>query len=278
MKRKARALFCTGLAVILLSTELYGCADRTKSADEGVLTTTETTTVTTTETTTEDLSTTFPVKAVRAVYTGLKKDADGDYPYKIAEYSTHYNANNETRTANVRASAKKVNNIVVPDGYVFSFNQVVGKRTVIAGFEEASVIRDGEFVDGLGGGICQTSSTIFEAVLRANCKIVERTNHSLEVFYVPLGGDATVDWGSKDFQFKNNLGTDIRLSMTCSDGTLTCSVWAKEKVDVGEVKIDITQEGEDYILTRTVNGEKNYETKSRYDKPKESTTAAQKQN
>ena len=89
---------------------------------------------------------------------------------------------------------------------------------------------------------------------------------------MPLGGDATVSWGSQDFQFKNNLGTPIRLTVTCKSGTLRCAVWAKNKVALGDVKIDITQKGEQYILTRTVNGEKNYETKSKYAEPK--TTAA----
>ena len=268
MKRGSKALTCFVLVFILVCALFSGCTDRMRGETESESKTTTTTTTTTTATTTEDLSTTFPENPTGTIYTALEKDADGDYPNKIAEYSTYYNPNNETRTTNVKAAADKANNIVVPDGYVFSFNQVVGKRTVIAGYDEATVILDGEFVDGLGGGVCQTSSTIFEAVLRANCKIVERNNHSLEVSYVPLGGDATVDWGSKDFQFKNTLGTDIRLKMQCSEGKLTCSIWAKEAVDTGEVVIDIQQKGEEYILTRTVNGEKNYETKSKYSEPK----------
>ncbi len=273
MKRRAKTLWCVALAVLLVAAMLGGCSPMTAdSGGDAAATTEETTTETTTATTTEDLSTTFPENGRAYVYTGLEKGDSDSYPYKIAEYATHYNPNNETRTHNVRTAANKVDGIVVPSGYVFSFNQVVGKRTVVAGYEEASVIKDGEFVDGLGGGVCQTSSTIFEAVLRANCKIVERHPHSLKVSYVPLGGDATVSWGSQDFQFKNSLDTDIQLRLSCSDGTLTCSVWAKEAIDVGEVNIEITEKDETYYLTRTVGGEKNYDTKSKYGEPK--TTAA----
>jgi vancomycin resistance protein YoaR len=93
---------------------------------------------------------------------------------------------------------------------------------------------------------------------------VSRTNHSLEISYVPLGGDATVQWNSKDFQFKNTLGCDIRLTMTCNNGNLTCTVYAKENVNVGDVKINIKKSDNQYILTRTVNGKQNYRTTSVY--------------
>ena len=116
--------------------------------------------------------------------------------------------------------------------------------------------------------MCQVSSTIFECVLRANVEIVARTNHTLEIGYVPLGGDATVQWNSKDFKFKNTLGTDLRLKMTCSGGKLTCSVWSKKKIDVGDVKIKITSSNGSYTLTRTVNGKQNYRTTSKYKKAK----------
>ena len=124
----------------------------------------------------------------------------------------------QARTENLKVSADKINNICIPEEKVFSFNQTVGKRTVTAGYESAKVIKDGEFVDGLGGGVCQVSSTIFECVLRANVEIVARTNHTLEIGYVPLGGDATVQWKKKKKKFKNTLGTDLRLKMTRSGG------------------------------------------------------------
>lgn len=237
--------------------------------------TSETTTETTTKpTTTEDLDTTFKENKTQKVYPGLSKDSEGDYPYKLATYTSYYRSSDETRTANLKAAVSKLNNIKIPNDAVFSFNQTVGKRTVTAGYKTAKVINGGEFVDGLGGGVCQVSSTLFECVLRANVEIVYRTYHSLEIGYVPLGGDATVQWNSKDFKFKNNLGCDVRIKMTCENGKLTCSLYGKEDVRVDGVKIDITKKGDEYILTRTVNGKQNYRTVSRYKKPKPSTTKA----
>lgn len=265
MKReKVCKIFCIILSIVIIAASFAGCSEKSNGSDDE----SKTTTTTTTTTTTENLETTFPETATQKVYEGLKKDSDGDYPYKLAEYTSTYAASNKTRTENLKVSADKINNICIPEEKVFSFNQTVGKRTVTAGYESAKVIKDGEFVDGLGGGVCQVSSTIFECVLRANVEIVARTNHTLEIGYVPLGGDATVQWNSKDFKFKNTLGTDLRLKMTCSGGKLTCSVWSKKKIDVGDVKIKITSSNGSYTLTRTVNGKQNYRTTSKYKKAK----------
>lgn len=270
------------LCFVLFCTAFAGCSHFKDFNVFGKPTTTEaetsttqtTTTETTTVTTTEDPDTTFAENETRKIYPGLVKDKSDAYSYLIAQYTTQYRASDTTRTANLAAAVDKIDNIVVPSGQVFSFNQTVGKRTVTAGYEEAKVIKDGEFVDGLGGGVCQVSSTIFEAVLRANVKIVTRTCHSLEISYVPLGGDATVQWNSCDFQFENTTGTDIRLNMHCNGGKLTCEVYAKEALDVGKVNINIYKDGDKYVLTRTVNGEENYRTVSKYAKPKPTTTKA----
>lgn len=228
----------------------------------------QTTEETTEERTTEDLGTTFEEDETRTIYDGLYRDSNGDYPYEIASYTTHYDSSNTTRTSNLKASVKSINNIVVPKDCVFSFNQIVGKRTVTAGYDTAKIIVNNEFVDGLGGGVCQVSSTIFECVLRANVEIVERSNHSLVITYTPLGGDAAVQWNTQDFQFKNTLNCNVRLSMSCGDGSLTCKLFADKKVDVGNVKIDISGSGMDYTLVRYVNGKKNYSTNSHYQEQK----------
>ncbi len=266
MNKILKRLFCIALAAVMLCGALAGCSAR---APEEETTEAETTTTEpTTPTTTEDPATTFPENETRKIYPALEKDAEGSYPYKIAEYSTYYNGNEAERTANLKVAANRVNNLVVKSGEVFSFNQNVGKRTVTAGYATAKVISDGEFVDGLGGGVCQVSSTIFQCVLRANVKIVARSYHSLEIGYVPLGGDATVQWNSVDFQFENSLNTDIRLVMYAGSGKLTCEAWAKDNVDVGDVKIEIKADGKDYVLNRYVDGVCNYTTRSRYAKPK----------
>lgn len=276
MKHSKKSILALAMVVIII-VSLVGCAntssDDSTDANETTKPTTSTTITTTTTTTTENMDTTFAESSTRQVYPALKKDKEGSYPYKLAEYSTYYDASNETRSSNMAKAVSRINNLRLAKGATFSFNQTVGKRTITSGYKEAHVIANGELTDGLGGGICQVSSTIFEAVLRANLEIVSRTNHSLSIAYVPAGGDATVDWNSKDFQFRNSLNSDIRLKMVCSGGKITCTVYAKKNVKVGDVKIKIEQEGEDdYVLTRTVNGKKNYETKSHYQKPKPTTT------
>ena len=269
--KKALSVFC---AVLLISVMLVGCNPNANVTADTSSTTKPTTTTTTTARTTEDLSTTFREAQTNTIYPVLVQNSDDSFDYKLATYKTYYDSSNSTRTTNIKNAVKKLNNLVIPSGSVFSFNQVVGKRTVLAGYEEAKVVQGDEFVDGLGGGICQVSSTIFQAVLRSNLEIKVRACHSLEISYVPLGGDATVQWNSQDFQFKNNLGSDIRLKVSAESGTLTCSVYAKEKQNIGNVKVDIKKNGKECVLTRTVDGKQNYTTYSKYSKPKPTTTKA----
>lgn len=267
-----KKLLAVVLASVILTAALAGCSE---SADVNATADTEKTTTTTTTTTrtTEDINTTFKEASTGTVYPALNKDADGDYPYRLSTYTTYYDVKNSTRTKNIDNAVSKLDNLLIPDGSTFSFNQTVGKRTVLAGYEEAKVVQGDEFVDGLGGGICQVSSTVFQAALRANLNITVRACHSLEISYVPLGADATVQWNSQDFQFKNNSGTDIRMSITAKNGTMTCSIYAKEDIDIGDVEIKVSKNGSEYVLTRTVNGEVNYTTYSKYSKAKTTTTA-----
>lgn len=267
-----KKLLAVVLASVILTAVLAGCSE---SADVNATADTEKTTTTTTTTTrtTEDINTTFKEASTGTVYPALNKDANGDYPYRLSTYTTYYDVKNSTRTKNIDNAVSKLDNLLIPDGSTFSFNQTVGKRTVLAGYEEAKVVEGDEFVDGLGGGICQVSSTVFQAALRANLNITVRACHSLEISYVPLGADATVQWNSQDFQFKNNSGTDIRMSITAENGTMTCSIYAKEDIDIGDVEIKVSKNGSEYVLTRTVNGEVNYTTYSKYSKAKTTTTA-----
>ena len=268
-KKRSKNIIAVLLVLTIIICTVTGCTAGGDKKEETNETTTETTTK---PTTTEDLETTFKESDTMKVYPGLSKDSEGDYPYELATYTSYYRSSDETRTANLKAAVSKLNNIKIPDDAVFSFNQTVGKRTITAGYETAKVINGGEFVDGLGGGVCQVSSTLFECVLRANVEIVYRTNHSLEIGYVPLGGDATVQWNSKDFKFKNTLGCDVRIKMTCEGGKLTCKLYGKKDVKPNNVKINIKKDGDQYILTRTVDGEQNYRTVSKYSKPKPTTT------
>ena len=122
-------------------------------------------------------------------------------------------------------------------GEEFSYNKVVGERTFANGFKEASVYTSSGVVNGLGGGICQVSSTLYNAVLHANLEIVERRNHRYAVSYVPLGRDATVAYGSIDFRFKNNRTYPIKVVSYAQNGVLNISIMGIKEATEYEVLI-----------------------------------------
>lgn len=128
-----------------------------------------------------------------------------------ATFATSFDASDINRSANIRISARKLNGYIVYPGQTFSFNEVVGPRDKEHGFKEALEIVDGEFVPGIGGGVCQLSSTLYNAVLLSNLAIVERSNHSKPLGYVGLGRDATVAYGVLDFKFLNNTSSPVMI-------------------------------------------------------------------
>lgn len=158
------------------------------------------------------------------------------FPYLISSFSTRYDASNTNRSTNLRIAAEKINGKVLMPGEVFSYNKTVGKRTVEEGYKDAKIYADGGVVDGLAGGICQISSTLYNAVLLANLEIVERRNHSYTTSYVAAGRDATVVWGAIDFQFKNSRNYPIKIEASVKNG-------------VAEFKIHGMQEEQEYEIS-----------------------------
>ena len=128
------------------------------------------------------------------------------------------------RRNNVRLSADLVNGTILNDGDLFDYNLVVGERTTARGFGAAASYVNGQTVDTVGGGICQTSSTIYLAALLANLEIVERYNHRFYPGYITLGMDATVSWGGPEFRFRNNTGYPIRIDAHYDRGRLTVTI------------------------------------------------------
>lgn len=122
----------------------------------------------------------------------------------IGDYTTFFNPQDVPRTRNLRLAAMAMDNHLIPPGHVFSFNDVVGERTETAGYLPAFVFVDQAAIKDNGGGICQDSSTLFQAVKQARLHIVEKHTHSLPVTYVLKGQDATVSFGILDFRFQNN--------------------------------------------------------------------------
>ena len=128
------------------------------------------------------------------------------------------------RISNVKLSASSINGYVMNTGDVFSYNGVVGKRTAANGYQPAPAYVKGETVDEIGGGICQTSSTLYLACLRGNLEITERHAHRYIPAYIAAGMDATVSWGGPDYKFTNNTNYPIKIVTTYADGYLTVKV------------------------------------------------------
>ncbi|WP_062047010.1 VanW family protein [Bacillus sp. JCM 19034] len=117
-------------------------------------------------------------------------------------------------------------------GEVFSFNTTVGKRTIERGYLPAPIIIRGELSEGVGGGICQVSSTLFNAVDLAHLKVIQRYSHSKQVPYVPPGRDATVSWYGPDFSFQNNYNQPILIRSFVSGGQMTISLFSSDDIDL----------------------------------------------
>ena len=133
---------------------------------------------------------------------------------ELASWSTTFSTatvNGQNRGYNMQLAVSKINDMVLAPGQIFSYNDVVGPRDAEHGFKLAHVYSAGKIIDGMGGGICQVSSTMYSALLRADLEIVERLNHSFTVGYVPLGQDATAYYGGTDFKFKNSTKWPIKL-------------------------------------------------------------------
>jgi len=146
----------------------------------------------------------------------------------VSEFSTRFPVRQTSRNANLKAASAKINGIVLAPGERFSFNEAVGRRTLKNGFKIAGVYKNGRHDLGVGGGICQVSSTLYNAALFANLKIVRRQNHSMPVAYLPVGRDATVDYGAIDLVFENSYDTPIAINSVFAPGRLTFRILGKK--------------------------------------------------
>lgn len=168
------------------------------------------------------------------------RDLDGK-DVLLASYRTSFNGGIAGRTTNIRVACAAIDGEVLMPGETFSFNGQTGKRTFSKGYRMAHIFErkpgqtESQVVDGLAGGVCQVSSTLFNAVRRTNDKIegakpleiIERNSHSLPVTYVPSGLDATVAWPSKDFRFRNTFSHPVYLRTTMSRSRLSIGVWGR---------------------------------------------------
>lgn len=169
----------------------------------------------------------------------LDKIGPEAFPDKLATFSTRYDVSDKDRTTNLELACDKINGTVVLSGDTFSYNKVVGARTAGAGYKNAKIYEAGKVVDGIGGGICQISSTLYNAVLNANLEIVERKNHQFVTSYVEPGMDATVVYGLTDFKFKNTRQYPVRVVATAKNGIATVTIYGIKEDKEYTFKFDV---------------------------------------
>jgi putative cell wall-binding protein len=159
----------------------------------------------------------------------LKLTVKEPIPIPIAQYTTYFKVSEVNRTENIRLAAKALDGQLLAPGERFSFNERVGERTAEAGYKEALIIEGDVFTPGLGGGICQVSSTLYNAVMLAHLEIVERHPHSLPISYVPPGQDATVAYPYLDFKFRNSSKEYLLIRSFVKGDALTFQFFKKSK-------------------------------------------------
>jgi vancomycin resistance protein YoaR len=162
----------------------------------------------------------------------LLKSIDG----LLSSFTTSLGGSSRNRVHNIGLACKEIDGTVLLPGEVFSYNETVGPRSSAAGYREAPIIVKGKLVPGLAGGICQVSTTVFNAALLSGLEIESRRNHALPVHYVPAGRDATVSYGSIDLRFKNDLGHPIYLEVDSAGRRVTVKIWGHTG-DKREVRI-----------------------------------------
>ena len=163
--------------------------------------------------------------------------------HRISTYTTS-TTNNSNRNTNVELSAQAINGTTVLPGETFSFNAATGQRTAEKGYKEAAAISGGQSVPEIGGGVCQTSSTLFNAVARANLEIVQRSPHAWPSSYVEKGMDATVDWPNLDFKFRNNTDWPIFIIASYAKRKVTVEIYGMGLGDGISIDLEsvVTQE------------------------------------
>ncbi|MGL5439196.1 MAG: VanW family protein [Filifactoraceae bacterium] len=190
------------------------------------------------------------------------------YSQFLGTTKTLFNANVKNRSINIKVATEAINGTVIEPGATFSYNTIVGSRSIERGYVASTVISGGEYTAGVGGGVCQVSSTLFSSALDANMVIVERHPHSLKQVYIQAGKDATVYYGSADLQFKNPYDYPVTIASSYDNkGVITISIKGPKEIIKPNVRLKVVSDKSGaYKLIRTVNGIENYSTYSKYKK------------
>jgi vancomycin resistance protein YoaR len=177
---------------------------------------------------TEDRSAALPTATSQPELT--TKEAKGlGVKEVMSTFTTTFNAGDAPRVHNIGLIAAAVHGSLVRPGQVFSMNGATGQRTAAKGYRTAHVIQNGEIVDGLGGGVCQAGTTMFNTAFFAGLPVVQRRNHSLHISHYPMGRDATLDWPGTDLKFRNDSPYGIYITSRATPSTLTFTFWSTSR-------------------------------------------------
>lgn len=149
---------------------------------------------------------------------------------EISSFSTKIIDKDDNRDINMKLTCEKINNTIIKNGEEFSFNKIAGNPTPDRGYKEAGIIVNGTLEKGYGGGNCQVSTTIYNAVKNIDgIRITERHEHGVELGYIEMGKDSTVVYDDLDLKFKNSTGYDIKLYALTTDSKVTVNVVKEAK-------------------------------------------------
>lgn len=191
------------------------------------------------------------------------------FPHLLGKYQTVFSNVGDGRATNIKLATNKINGYVMNPGDVFSFNGVVGPRTYSAGFKDANVFGASGVEQGVGGGICQVSSTLYLATLYSDLQIVSRRNHNYVVAYAPAGLDATVSYGTIDFKFKNNMQNPVKIKAEVSGNNMIVKIYGTKEADktitLDTKTLSVTPKGEKRVFDSSLPVGKEVVTQSGYD-------------
>lgn len=178
----------------------------------------------------------------------------------LAEFTTKFSTSDPNRVENITTASKKISNTLLMPGEEFSYNNLTGRRTKSNGYKDAPVIVNGILEEGVGGGVCQVSTTIFNTAMYSGMNITSRNNHSLKSSYVPVGQDAMVSDSWSDFRFKNPYDHPIYVKVIVGNGSVTCKIYgnSSDKKNIS-IKVDQFKENgksaaKTYVQYRDSNG------------------------
>ncbi len=167
----------------------------------------------------------------------------------------------DNKIENLNIAIRKINSLVIPSGKIFSFNKIVGNPSINNGFKESRSIKNGIVVPEIGGGLCQLPWIMYHLCLQTNIKVTERHHHSKDIYdettrFAPLGSDATIVYGYKDFRIENNTEDDINFVFKIEGDILTCSICCIQKFIINKVQFDYSKQQQNKLLVKTIINDK----------------------